>query len=117
SSDLAVVGADLDELVDVLRVEADEVDLLGGGQLHDAGGGGAGDDEGGVDAAVLQALDAVVEVLVDGADVVLGEVIGAEHVDGVEVHAGADGADGDGLAGQVADGLYLGVEGDDLHLL
>ena len=101
----------------MLIVQADEVDVLGGGQLGDGGGGGAGHDESGVDLAVGQGLGAVAEGLIGGLDVILGQTVGAENVDGVEVHAGAGGADGDGLALQIRNGLDLGIQGDDLDLL
>ena len=98
-------------------VEADKVDAAGGGKVGDGRGGRTGDDERGVDLAVLQALGAVAEALVHGRDVRLLEVVSAEHVNGVEVHARAGCADGDLLAGEVGNGLDVGVGGDDLHLL
>ena len=98
-------------------VEADEVDAAGGGEVGDGRGGRTGDDERGVDLAVLQALGAVAEALVHSGDVRLLEVVGVEHVNGVEVHAGAGCADGDLLAGEVGNGLDVGVGGDDLNLL
>lgn len=98
-------------------VEADKVDITGSGEVGDGRGGRTGDDERGVDLAVLQALGAVAEALVHGGDIALLEVIGVEHVNGVEVHAGAGCADGDLLAGEVGNGLDVRVGGDDLHLL
>ena len=112
-----VVGGGGQELGNVLVVQAHQVDGLGGGKVGDGGGGGTGHDEGGVDLAVLQGVGAVAEGLVGGLDVGLGQVIGPQDVDGVEVHAGAGGADGHVLALQISHGLDGLVQGDDLDLL
>ncbi|MPM86532.1 hypothetical protein SDC9_133621 [bioreactor metagenome] len=101
----------------MLVVQAHQIHALGGGQRGDGGGGSAGHDESRVQLAVLQRVGAVAEALIGGVDVLLGQVIGAQKVDGVVVHAGAGGADGDVLALQVGNGLNVGVGGDDLHLL
>ena len=112
---LGVGAGDLLQLGDVLLVQADQVAALGGGQVDHGGGGSAGDDERGVDLAVLQGLGGIAKAEVLGIDVGLGHVIGGEEVHGVEVHAGALGADGDVLALQVLDALDVGVAGDQLH--
>ena len=65
----------------------------------------------------LQGLGAVAEGLVGGLDVVQGQVIGAQNVQSVEVHAGAGVTHGHVLALQVGNGLDGGVQGDDLDLL
>ena len=114
---LAVVGGGGDELVDVLVIDADQVNLTAGAQVGDGGGGGAGHDEGGVDLAVLQAVGAVAEALVNGLDVIDGHVITAQNVNCVEVNAGAQSTDGNALAAQILNGLDVGVHGDDLNLL
>ena len=101
----------------MLVIQADQVHALAGREGGNGGGGGAGDDEGRVDLAVLQRFGAVTEGLVGGLDVVFGQAIGAENVDGVEVHTGTGGTDGDGLALQVGNGLDVRVQGDDLDLL
>ena len=60
---LAVIGRRGDQSVNVLIVQADEVNLLCGSERGNGGGGGAGNDEGGVNLAVLQSLGAVAEGL------------------------------------------------------
>ena len=113
-----VVGGGGEQGVHVLVVDADEVDAAGGRKVGDGGGGCAGDDECRVDLAVLQALSAVAEALVNGGDVLLCVyAVHAEHVDCVEVNAGAESADGNGLALEILNGLDVGVGGDDLDLL
>lgn len=79
--------------------------------------GSAGYDEGRVDLAVLDVVGAVAEGLVGRDDVIFGQAISTEDVDGVEVHAGTGRADGDALARKVRDGLDGSVGRDDLHLL
>ena len=101
----------------MLVVQAHQIDILGAGQLGDGGGGGTGDHEGGVDLAVLQSVSAVAEALIGGVDVLFGQAVSAQDVDGVVVHAGAGVTDGHVLAGQVGNGLDAGVAGDDLDLL
>ena len=102
----------------MLLVQADQVHGAAGGQVHDGGGGRAGHHEGRVDFLVLQAVRAVAEALVHGADAAVGvNVISAQHVHGVEPHAGTPVADGDGLARKIRHGLDVGIGGDDLHLL
>ena len=102
----------------MLVVKAHKIDLTGRGERGDGGGGSAGDDERRLDLAVLQGLDAVAEGLIGRVDVLVGvDAVDAEHVNGVEVHARAGGADGDAFALQVGDALDVWVERDDLHLL
>ena len=72
----------------MLVVKGNEVDVLGGGEVGDGGRGSAGDDEGRIDLTVLDIVGAVAEGLVGRDDVVLGQAVCAEDVDGVEVHAG-----------------------------
>ena len=67
----------------MLAVQADQVGILGGGQVGHSGGGGTGHDEGGIDLAVLQGVGAVAEGLVGGLDVVLGQPVSAQDVNGV----------------------------------
>ena len=101
----------------MLVIQAHQIGVLGGGQSGDSHGGGACHHEGGVDLAVLQGVGAGAEVLVLGVDVILCQVIGGQDIQGVVVHAGARGADGDRLALQIRHGLDVRVTGDDLHLL
>ena len=102
----------------MLVVETDKVDRLARCERRDSRGGRAGDDERRVDLAVLQGLDAVAEGLIGRVDAAVGvDAVSAEHVDGVEVHARAGGADGDVLTLEVGNALDAGVERDDLHLL
>ena len=101
----------------MLIIDADQVNLTAGAQVGDGGGGGAGHDEGGVDLAVLQAVGAVTEALVNGGNIVDGHVVAAENVNCVEVNAGTKGTDGNALAAQILNGLDVGVHGDDLNLL
>ena len=53
---LGVVIGGLQQLGDMLVVQADQMHVLGGGQIGDSSGGSAGHDEGGVDLAVLQGV-------------------------------------------------------------
>ena len=53
---LAVVGRCGNQSVNMLVIQADKVNAVGGGERGDRGGGGAGNDEGGVNLAVLQGL-------------------------------------------------------------
>ena len=114
---LGVEGGLGHQLVDVLLVQAHQIHGVGGGQGGHGVGGSAGHHEGGVDLAVLQGLGALVKGLVGGTDVVLGQAVDVQDVDGVEVHAGARRADGHALARQIRHGLDLGIQGDDLDLL
>ena len=114
---LGVVVRRCAEAFDVLVVKGNEVDVLGGGEVSDGGRGSAGDDEGRVDLAVLDVVGAVAEGLVGRDDVIFGQAISTEDVDGVEVHAGTGRADGDALARKVSNGLDGSVGRDDLHLL
>ncbi len=101
----------------MLVIQAHQIHALGGGQRGDGGGGSAGHNEGRVQLAVLQRVCTVAEALIGGVDVLLGQIISAQKVDGVVIHAGTGGTDGDVLALQVGNGLDVGVGGDDLHLL
>ena len=56
---LGVVVRRCAEAFDVLVVKGNEVDVLGGGEVSDGGRGSAGDDEGRIDLAVLDALGVV----------------------------------------------------------
>ena len=114
---LGVVVGRCAERFDVRVVEADEIDVLGGSEIRDGGGGRARDDERGVDLAVLDVVDAVAEGLVGRDDVRLGQAVGAEDVNSVEVHAGATGTDGDTLALKVGDRLDRRIGGNNLDLL
>ena len=105
--DLGVVRALGKKLIDMLVIERDEVNVLGGGKVGNGGRRSTGHDKGRVDLAVLQRVRAVAEGLV-------GRV---EHVHRIEEHAGTGRADGDVLALEIRNGLDLGIRGDDLHLL
>ena len=112
-----VEGAVSHQLVGDSAVDGHQICVIGGAQLGDGGSGSASHDESGVDLAVLQSVGAVREALVLGLDVILGQTGGGEHVHGVEVNAGAGGADGDALACQVSDRLDVGIHGDQLNRL
>ena len=100
-----------------IAVQGDQVGIVGGAQLGNCRSGSTGDHKRGIDLAVLQRIGGVGEAQVLGLDVILGEPCGGEHVNGVEVNAGAGCANGNGPARQIFRGLDIGVHGHQLHSL
>ena len=115
--DLGVVRGRGKQLVDVLIIERDKIDVLGRRKVSDCRCRSTRNDEGRVDLAVFQGIRAVAERLIRRVDVRLRQAVSAEHVHGVEIHAGTGRADGDVFALEIVNRLDLRIGRDDLHLL
>ena len=94
--------------------EGDEVEGVGGGVVDDSSGGSTGDGEGGIDLAVLELVNAILEGAVHRIDVVLGQTRSAEHLPGVDLGTGTNVTNADGLALEVGNGVDAGL-GEDLN--
>ena len=94
--------------------EGDEVEGVGGGVVDDSGRGSTGDGEGGIDLAVLELVNAILEGAVHRIDVVLGQTRSAEHLPGVDLGTGTNVTNADGLALEVGNGVDAGL-GKDLN--
>ena len=99
---------------ELIVAQGDEVEGVGGGIVDDSGRGSTGDSEGGVDLAVLELVNAILEGAVHRIDVVLGQTRSAEHLPGVDLGTGTNVTDADGLALEVGHGVDAGL-GKDLN--
>ena len=99
---------------ELIVAQGDEVEGVGGGIVDDSGRGSTGDSEGGVDLAVLELVDAILEGAVHRIDVVLGQTRSAENLPGVDLGTGTNVTDADGLALEVGHGVDAGL-GKDLN--
>ena len=104
------------EPVDLILIERDHAELVRGGQLDKARGGRARDGEACRRFAVLDAFRGEGERAVDRINVVKGHAIGLENLAGVDLGAGADVANHDGLAAQVFNAGDTGL-GKELDVL
>ena len=107
-----------DELIHYGVIQAQQVDIHGGLQLGDGGGGSTGGEEEDIQLAILHGIGAVIDGKVLYGDIIGGNTVGGKQGFGVGLGAGAGITDGNAQAldiGQGLDGVLQVAADNDLH--
>ena len=106
-------GAEVAVLLDrgllMLLVDAQQLEVLGHGQLGQGAVGGGTEDEHAVHIAVLQGLNALGDARLRALHVLVGQTIGAQHRPAHGGGGGGGGAHHHALAGQICDAVDAAV--------